>query len=147
MPFISESSFQKCALRSSKKILCRFLVRKVGSQAFVRTAHTCVSGGSSVFDKKLDFLLRHRYGKTAATVQNSGQHRSDANPHFVIYVQQKCNRSNARATPFGHNPDMVLCEARYGKPVAQLSVRTLSATVWTPPREIRSKFNLGMLSL
>jgi hypothetical protein len=35
MAFILESSFQKCASRSSKKILCRFQVKEVGFQASV----------------------------------------------------------------------------------------------------------------
>jgi hypothetical protein len=42
---------------------------------------------------------------------------------------------------------MVLREVRYEKSVAQLSVLTLSATVWTPPREIYSILDLGLLSL
>jgi len=54
---------------------------------------------------------------------------------------------DSRATPSVRNLDMVLREARYGKPVAQLSVRTLSATVLMPPREIRSRLDLGLLSL
>jgi len=62
-------------------------------------------------------------------------------------VQQKCNHLDARATPSGCGPDMVLHEARYGKLVAQLSVRTASACVWTPPSEIRDRFDLGLLSL
>jgi hypothetical protein len=62
-------------------------------------------------------------------------------------MQQKCNRPDARVTPSGRGLDMVLREAHYGKPVAQLSIRTLSATVWTPPREIRSILNLGLLRL
>jgi hypothetical protein len=33
---------------------------------------------SSEFDKKLDVLLKHRYGKTAASVRTTRQHRSDA---------------------------------------------------------------------
>jgi hypothetical protein len=35
---------------------------------------------------------------------------------------------------------MVLREARYGKPIAELFV-------WTPPREIYSRLDLGLLSL
>jgi hypothetical protein len=38
MPFISKSSFHKCTLRSSKKILFKFQVKEVGSQASVWTA-------------------------------------------------------------------------------------------------------------
>jgi hypothetical protein len=64
------------------------------------------------------------------TIRTSGQHRLDAWP-----------------TPSGPGPIMVLREARYGKPAAQLSVRTISATVQTPPREIIFRLNLGLLSL
>jgi hypothetical protein len=39
--------------------------------------HCNMSGHSSVFDKKSDFLLRHRYGKTAASVRMTGQHHLD----------------------------------------------------------------------
>jgi hypothetical protein len=42
---------------------------------------------------------------------------------------------------------MVLCEARYGKLVSQLSVQMFLATVQTLPREIRSRLNFGLLSL
>jgi hypothetical protein len=79
-------------------------------------------------------------------------------------MEKNCNRPDVRATPSrrqsllwkllaaevqlsGRGPDMVLREARYGKLVAQLSVRTLSATFLTPPREICSRINLGLLSL
>jgi hypothetical protein len=48
----------------------------------------------------------------------SGQHRSNANHSYENYVQQKCNDSDARATPSGRSPDMVLREARYEKPVS-----------------------------
>jgi hypothetical protein len=120
-----------------------------------------VSGRSSVFNKKSDFLLRHRYGKTTASVWTIGQHRLDVildkarrgeelqpfrrNRYYGIFVQQKCNHLNARATSSGCGPDMALREARYGKPVAQLSVRTASACVRTPPRENRISVNLGLL--
>jgi len=36
------------------------------------------SGRSSVFDKKSDFLLTHKYGKTVTSVRTTGQHRPDA---------------------------------------------------------------------
>jgi hypothetical protein len=36
------------------------------------------SGCSSAFDKKSNFLLKHRYGKTVASFWTSGLHRSDA---------------------------------------------------------------------
>lgn len=48
MPVILKSSFQKYALRSSKKILCRFQVREVESQASVRMAQSCVQTPISV---------------------------------------------------------------------------------------------------
>jgi hypothetical protein len=73
--------------------------------------------------------------------------RPDASPYYENYVQQKCNRPDVRATLSRRGPDMVLREARYGKPVAQLSVRTLSATVRTSPREIRFRLVLGLLSI
>jgi hypothetical protein len=38
-------------------------------------------------------------------------------------------------------------EARYGKAVAQLTVRTLYASIRMPPREIRDRLILGLLSL
>jgi hypothetical protein len=38
-------------------------------------------------------------------------------------------------------------EARYGKEVAQLTVWTLYASVWTLSREIRDILVLGLLSL
>jgi hypothetical protein len=43
---------------------------------------------------------------------------SGCGPYYGIYMQQKCNRLDTRATSSGRGPDMVLCEARYGKPVA-----------------------------
>jgi hypothetical protein len=38
-------------------------------------------------------------------------------PYHGIYMYQKCNHPDARATTFERSPDMVLCETRYGKPV------------------------------
>jgi hypothetical protein len=67
------------------------------------------------------------------------------NPYYGIYVQQKCNRSDSRATPSERGPDMLLREARYGKPVTQLSVRTASTCVQTPPIENRISVYLGLL--
>jgi hypothetical protein len=62
-------------------------------------------------------------------------------------MQQKCNRQDVKTTLSGHGPDIVLRKARYGKSVAQLSVWTLLATIRTPPREIRCRLDLGLLSL
>jgi hypothetical protein len=53
IPFISESSFHKCASQSSKKILCRFQIRKIRSQASVQTAQSCVRTPISVYCSSL----------------------------------------------------------------------------------------------
>jgi hypothetical protein len=51
------------------------------------------------------------------------------------------------ATPSRCSFNMETREVRYGKVVAQLTVRTLYASVRTWPREIRDKLILGLLSL
>jgi hypothetical protein len=61
-------------------------------------------------------------------------------PCYGNYVQTECNRPDSRATLFGRNLNMVTLEAHYGKPVGQ-------KTVWTLPREIRDRLDLGLLSL
>jgi hypothetical protein len=187
VPFISESSFQKCASRSSKKILCRFQVREFRSQASVWTAQSCVwmpisvqkfwivqgcirSGVSATRPNAHHCLTRNRLsfldtdmgrqlhpsgrqGNTVWTLSLIRKERgeelqpSGRSLYYGIYVQHKCNRPEARATLSGRSPDMVLCEAHYGKPVALLSVWKASACVRTPPREIRDILNLGLLSL
>jgi hypothetical protein len=70
---------------------------------------------------------------------------SGRGPYYGIYVQQKFNRPDSRATPSRHGPDMVLHEARYEKPVEQLSVLTALVCVQMPPRENRISVNLGLL--
>jgi len=82
-----------------------------------------------------------------ATVRTSGQHRLDANPYYGNYVQQKCNHPDVRATPSERGPDMVLRKVRYGKQVAHLFVQKASACFWTPPREIKDRLDLDLLSL
>jgi hypothetical protein len=72
---------------------------------------------------------------------------SGRGPCYGNCVYTVCNRPDSRATPSGRGLNMETCEARYGKPVAQKTVRTLNALVWTPPREIRDKLDLGLLSL
>jgi hypothetical protein len=62
-------------------------------------------------------------------------------------VQQSSNYPDSRATPSGRGLNMEMRGARYGKPVAQKTVRTLNAFVRMPPREIRDRLNLGLLSL
>jgi hypothetical protein len=68
-------------------------------------------------------------------------------PYYGSYVQQRCNRPDARATSFGRSLDMEMRKARYGKPIAQKTVQMLSASVRIPPREIRDRLYLGLLSL
>jgi hypothetical protein len=93
MSFISESSFQKCALRSSKKILCRFQSQKRQIPSFrpdgpymCLDAHQCpedsnssrlhlseslsnTSGRSSKFEKNPVFKVHpfERHGNTVWT--------------------------------------------------------------------------------
>jgi hypothetical protein len=64
--------------------------------------------------------------------------QSRRNPYYGNYVQQKCNRLDSRATLSRHSPEMETRGVRDGKSVAQFTFRTLSATVWTTPREIFS---------
>jgi len=101
-----------------------------------------VSVRSSEFNKKSDFLLKQRYGKTAASVRMTGQHRSDAildKARCGEELQPSRRQGNTVRTqsllwylraekvqPFARGPDMVLREAYSGKPVAQLSIRTAS---------------------
>jgi hypothetical protein len=83
---------------------------------------------SLVFDNKLDFLLRHRYGKTAASVRTLGLHRSDAildraklgeelQPSGcrgntvrtpIILMKITCSRSATIRTLGQHRPDVAL---------------------------------------
>jgi hypothetical protein len=87
-----------------------------------------VSRRSSVFDKKLDFLLRHRYGKTVAFVWTTGQHCPNAildkaisgeelqpsgrlgntvrSPVFIIKIT--CSKSAIVQTLGQHCPDAAL---------------------------------------
>jgi hypothetical protein len=51
-----------------------------------------------------------------------------------------CIHPNDRVTLSGRGLNTKMREARYGKPVAQKTVRTL-------PREIRDRIDLGLLSL
>jgi len=55
---------------------------------------------------------------------------------FNHRVQLKCNRPNARATPFGRGSIQERISNEFGKQIAQLSVQMPSATVRTPPRKI-----------
>jgi len=60
-------------------------------------------------------------------------------------------RQNATVRTLGlHRPEATLiwkCMERYGKPIAQKTIRMLNASIWSHPREIRDKLVLGLLSL
>jgi hypothetical protein len=60
MPFISKYSFQKCASRSLKKILCKFQVKEVVSQAFVWMAQ---------YNVRMLFIQQHLSGRHGNTVR------------------------------------------------------------------------------
>jgi len=99
IPFILESSFQKCALAQSCVrmpiiVYCSSLhpsgrlsnTSERPSEFEKNPAFKCIrpddvaipSGRQSMFNKEKDFLRRHRYGKTIATARTSGLHRPNA---------------------------------------------------------------------
>jgi hypothetical protein len=57
-----------------------------------------------------------------------GQHCLERS-YYGNYVQTKCNCLDFMATPSRHGLNMEKREARYGKPVAQNTARTLNASV------------------
>jgi hypothetical protein len=128
MLYILESLFQKSVSRCSKKILCRFQLKEVGSQVFVLTAQSCVhtpicvkkpnssrlhSSGShgNTFGRTLGFkkipafLHRHGVGRQLAPVRTSGQHRLDAE---ILDKEIACIYSASVRTTGQHCPDAVL---------------------------------------
>jgi hypothetical protein len=158
MPFISECSFQKSGSKCSKEDSVESPSQRsriprfhLDGPVMCPNAHQCLdilnssrfhpsrchgntSGHSWEFDEKLDFLLRHRYGKTVAFVQTTGQHHPDAildKKRRGEELQPSGRQGNtvhtqsllwylhvADVQPFGRGPDMVLHGARYGKLVA-----------------------------
>jgi hypothetical protein len=60
-----------------------------------------MSGHSSVFDKKSNFLLRHKYGKTAATVRTHQVYIVRTLSLIRKDVEKNCNRLDVRTTPSG----------------------------------------------
>jgi hypothetical protein len=80
-------------------------------------AHQCSTRNRiSFLDTDMGRQL-HPSGRQANTVQTlslikqdveNNCNRPDASPYYENYVQRKCNRLDARATPFGRGPDMVL---------------------------------------
>jgi hypothetical protein len=72
---------------------------------------------------------------------------SGRGPYYESYMHQSFNRPDARAIPFRRRLNMETRGGRYGKPIAQKTVRMLYASVRTPLREIRDIHVLGLLSL
>jgi len=101
MPFILESSFQKSGSKCSKEDSVQIPTQRSRIPRFIPDGpamrpgtHQCPEvsnssrlhpfgrhgntfGRSSVFGKKSNFLLRHKYGKTATSVRTTGQYRPD----------------------------------------------------------------------
>jgi hypothetical protein len=97
-------------------------VEDSNSSACIRlNVKTTPSGRSSVFKKNPNFLYRHGSGKTA------------------------CNHSDARETPSKRGLNKKMREAHYGKAIEQFPIRTLYASVQTPPRENWISVDLGLL--
>jgi hypothetical protein len=127
MSFISESSFQKSVSKCSKKILCRFQVKEVGSQSLVWTAQSCVRTPISVQKFRtvqgyirLDVAAMRPDTYQSSTrnqisfsdtdmgrqLQPSGQQDNTVRTLSLIRldVEKNCNRLNVRATPSGCGP-------------------------------------------
>jgi hypothetical protein len=140
MLYISEYSLHKSVSRYSRKILCRFQLREVGSQDSVRTAQSCIrtpssveklnssrlhpsrrhgntSGHTSGFKKIPAFLHKHGMGRQLAPVRTLGQHRPDAK---ILDNEIACNHSTSVRMIGQHRPDAVLYGnyVYYGKLVA-----------------------------
>jgi hypothetical protein len=125
MSFISESWFQKCVSRSSDGLVMRLDAYQCPEVSNCSRLHP--SGCSSVFNKKSDFLLRHRYGKTAASVKTSGLHRPDAildKARRGEELQPSGRQGNTDWTP------VLIMEITCSK---SATVRTLGHTVKTQP--------------
>jgi hypothetical protein len=127
MPFISESSFQKSSSRCSKENSVHIPSQRsqiprfhLDSPDMCPDAHQCLedsnnsklhlsgrngntSARSSEFDKKSDFLHRHRYGKQ---LHPSGQQGNTVLTLSLIRqdMEENCNRLDIRATPCGRGP-------------------------------------------
>jgi len=70
----------------------------------------------------------------SSTVGRHTSRSGRSKPWYGNCVQLKCNRPDARATPSGHSSIQEIISSKFGKPIAQLCVRTPSATIRTPPR-------------
>jgi len=133
---------QEGYFRSSRKILCRFQFRAVGSQDSIRTA---LSRVRTLISQQHPSGWRGNTIRTPISVEKLQivqgcirpdimATRPDASLYYENCVQQKCNCLNARATPSGRGLIQERISTLYGKPVAQFTVRMASACVWTPPR-------------
>jgi hypothetical protein len=135
MPFISESSFQKSGPRCSKEDFLQILTQRSQIPRFCPDGpvmrpdtHQCLEDSNNLrlhpsgchgntfecsleFDKKSDFLHRHRYGKKTASVQTTGQHHLDAildKARRGEELQPSGRQSNTVRTLEQHCPDVVL---------------------------------------
>jgi hypothetical protein len=123
MPFISEYSFQKrgskCSeedsvhIPSQRSRIPRFrpddpymhldahrcLKDSNNSRLHLSRRHGNMSGRLLEFEKKSNFLHRHRYGKTTASVRMTGQHLPDA-------ILDKARRGE-ELQPSGHQGNTV----------------------------------------
>jgi hypothetical protein len=116
-----------------------------------------------VFDKENDFVTKHRYGKTAATIRtmcvlvgmlslirqvvHTKFNRSDVSLHGLdaqALIWKLC-AAEVQSSRCGSIQDIISSE--FGKPIVQLSALTPSATVRTPPRKLKSDANLDSCSL
>jgi len=78
--------------------------------------------------------IKHHVWKLRAPVQPSGHQPSgsrSSKPYYGNYVQPKCNRLDARATPFGRGLVMEAFNATLERPL-QLIVQKLGQAVRTP---------------
>jgi hypothetical protein len=78
--------------------------------------------------------IKHHIWKLCAPVQSSGHQPSGSGrskPYYGNYLQPKCNRLEARATPSGHGLVMEAFSALLERQL-QLTVRTLGQAVQTP---------------
>jgi hypothetical protein len=92
--------------------------------------------------------IKHHIWKLHPPVQPSGHQPSrfgHSKPYYDNYVQPKCNRPDARATPFGHGLVMEAFSAILERRL-QLTVRTLSQAVRTPSSILIITFwsNIGL---
>jgi hypothetical protein len=84
--------------------------------------------------------LQTQSRKTSCTCSGDRAIPSRRGPCYENYVKTECNHLDSRETPSGHGLNMEKREVRYGKLVAQKTIRTL-------PREIRDRLDLGLLGL